>query len=215
MKGKKVGLYARVSTSSQDVELQLVELRKYVQDRGWAIYKEYTDIGQSGAKDSRPQLNQLMLDAKRKRFDVVLVWKFDRYARSLRHLVGSLYEFKALNIDFVSLTEGIDTTTPVGMAMFGVIGAMSQLERDLIRERVQAGMKRAKEKGKAIGRPKKELDHAEIKQLVDRGFNITKISKTLNISRSSLYRNENGSLKPVCQKGAENPEFQSLVSNEL
>ncbi len=201
MKDKKVVIYARVSTREQDVELQLVELRKYIQDRGWSIYKEYVDIGQSGAKDSRPQLNQLMLDAKRKRFDVVLCWKFDRYARSLRHLVGSLYEFKALNIDFVSLTEGIDTTTPVGMAMFGVIGAMSQLERDLIRERVQAGMRRAKEKGKAIGRPKKELDHAEIKQLVDRGFSITKISKTLNISRSSLYRNGNGSLKPSVSKG--------------
>ncbi len=210
-KDKRVAVYARISTSGQDVELQLVELRKYVVDRNWTIHKEYVDIGQSGAKDSRPQLNQLMADAKRKRFDVVLCWKFDRYARSLKHLVDSLYEFKALDIDFVSLTEGIDTTTPVGMAMFGVIGAMSQLERDLIRERVQAGMRRAREKGKAIGRPMKHLDLTEVKRLRDEGHNITEISKILNVSRASLYRNGNGCLK----RGAENPEFQSLVSKEL
>ncbi len=208
---KGVAIYARVSTRDQDVELQLVELRKYVQDRGWTIYKEYTDIGQSGAKDSRPQLNLLMADAKRKRFDVVLVWKFDRYARSVKHLVNSLYEFKALNIDFVSLTEGIDSSTPIGKAMFSIIGAMAELERDLIRERVQAGMKRAKERGKAIGRPKKSIDLTEVKRLRDEGLNITQISKTLNISRASLYRNGNGCLK----RGAENAEFQSLVSNEL
>ena len=196
---KKVGVYARVSTKDQDVELQLVELRKYVADRGWAIYKEYVDIGQSGAKDSRPQLNLLMADSKRKRFDVVLVWKFDRYARSLKHLVDSLHEFQALNIDFISLTEGIDTTTPVGMAMFAVIGAMAQLERDLIRERVQAGMKRAKEKGKAIGRPKAYLDVEEVKRLSEEGHNVTEISRILNVSRANIYRNSNGYLN--CSKG--------------
>ena len=196
---KKVGVYARVSTKDQDVELQLVELRKYVADRGWAIYKEYIDIGQSGAKDSRPQLNLLMADSKRKRFDVVLVWKFDRYARSLKHLVDSLHEFQALNIDFISLTEGIDTTTPVGMAMFAVIGAMAQLERDLIRERVQAGMKRAKEKGKAIGRPKAYLDVEEVKRLSEEGHNVTEISRILNVSRANIYRNSNGYLN--CSKG--------------
>ncbi len=196
---KKVGVYARVSTKDQDVELQLVELRKYAADRGWAIYKEYVDIGQSGAKDSRPQLNLLMADSKRKRFDVVLVWKFDRYARSLKHLVDSLHEFQALNIDFISLTEGIDTTTPVGMAMFAVIGAMAQLERDLIRERVQAGMKRAKEKGKAIGRPKVYLDVEEVKRLSEEGHNVTEISRILNVSRANIYRNSNGYLN--CSKG--------------
>ncbi len=198
-KDKKVALYSRVSTKDQDVELQLVELRKYVQDRNWTAYKEYTDIGQSGAKDSRPQLNQLMVDAKRKRFDVVLVWKFDRWARSLKHLVDSLHEFKALDIDFVSLTEGIDTTTPVGMAMFGVIGAMSQLERDLIRERVQAGMKRAKARGKAIGRPKTHLNLDEVKRLWIQGHNVSQISKILNVSRASIYRNSNSYLN--CSKG--------------
>ena len=208
---KRVAIYARVSTKDQDVELQLVELRNYVKDRNWTVYKEYVDIGQSGAKDSRPQLNQLMTDAKRKRFDVVLCWKFDRYARSLKHLVDSLFEFKALSIDFVSLTEGIDTTTPVGMAMFGVIGAMAQLERDLIRERVLAGMRRAKARGKAIGRPKAQLDIEEVKRLRDEGHNITQISKILNVSRASLYRNGNGCLK----RGAGNAEIQSLVLKDL
>ncbi|MHC4277615.1 MAG: recombinase family protein, partial [Planctomycetota bacterium] len=102
----KVAIYARVSTQDQDPGLQLSELHKYVQNRGWQVYKEYTDIGHSGAKDSRPELNKLMADAKRRRFDTVLVWKFDRFARSVKHLVNSLYEFKALGIDFVSLTEG-------------------------------------------------------------------------------------------------------------
>jgi DNA invertase Pin-like site-specific DNA recombinase len=198
-KDKKVALYSRVSTKDQDVELQLVELRKYVQDRNWTAYKEYTDIGQSGAKDSRPKLNLLMADSKRKRFDVVLVWKFDRYARSLKHLVDSLHEFQALNIDFISLTEGIDTTTPVGMAMFAVIGAMAQLERDLIRERVLAGMKRAKARGKAIGRPKAYLDVEEVKRLREEGFNVTEISRKLNVSRANIYRNSNGYLN--CSKG--------------
>ncbi len=198
-KDKKVALYSRVSTKDQDVELQLVELRKYVQDRNWTACKEYTDIGQSGAKDSRPQLNLLMADAKRKRFDVVLVWKFDRYARSLKHLVDSLHEFQALDIDFISLTEGIDTTTPVGMAMFAVIGAMAQLERDLIRERVLAGMKRAKARGKAIGRPKAYLDVNEVKRLIEKGHNVTEISRILNVSRANIYRNSNGYL--TCSKG--------------
>ena len=199
MKDKKVAVYARVSTSGQDVELQLVELRKYVADRGWTIYKEYTDIGQSGAKDSRPQLNLLMADAKRKLFDVVLVWKFDRYARSVKHLVNSLYEFKALNIDFVSLTEGIDSSTPIGKAMFSIIGAMAELERDLIRERVLAGMKQAKARGKAIGRPKAQLDVAEVKRLREEGHSITEISRILNVSRANIYRNGNGYLN--CSKG--------------
>ncbi len=199
MKDKRVALYGRVSTKDQDVELQLSELRKYVQDRGWINYNEYVDIGQSGSKDSRPQLNQLMVDAKRKSFDVVLVWKFDRYARSVKHLVNSLYEFKALNIDFVSLTEGIDSSTPMGKAMFSIIGAMAELENDLIRERVQAGMKRAKSKGKAIGRPKSYLDVEEVKRLSEKGHNVTEISRILNVSRANIYRNGNDYLK--CSKG--------------
>ncbi len=117
-KHTKVAIYARVSTQDQDPGLQLSELRKYIQDRGWQVHHEYVDIGHSGAKDSRPELNKLVADAKRRRFDTVLVWKFDRFARSVKHLVTSLYEFRALGVDFVSLTEGIDTSTPLGEAMF-------------------------------------------------------------------------------------------------
>ncbi len=186
-KPTKVAIYARVSTQDQDPGLQLSELRNYIKDRGWTVYHEYVDIGHSGAKDSRPQLNRLMADAKRIRFDVVLVWKFDRFARSVKHLVNSLYEFKALGIDFVSLTEGIDTSTPLGEAMFSIIGAMAQLERDLIRERVTAGMRRAREKGKALGRPKKEIDHRELTRLRDNGLSVGKIASSLGVSRATLY----------------------------
>ncbi len=191
-KPTKVAIYARVSTQDQDPGLQLSELHRYIKDRQWTIYHEYVDIGHSGAKDSRPELNKLMADAKRRRFDTVLVWKFDRFARSVKHLVTSLYEFRALGIDFVSLTEGIDTSTPLGEAMFSIIGAMAQLERDLIRERVTAGMRRAREKGKALGRPKKEIDSGELTRLREDGLNLAEIAQTLGVSRTTLYRNGNG-----------------------
>ena len=183
----RVAIYARVSTQDQDPGLQLSELRKYIKDRGWQVHHEYVDIGQSGAKDSRPELNKLMADAKRRRFDTVLVWKFDRFARSVKHLVNSLYEFKALGIDFVSLTEGIDTSTPLGEAMFSIIGAMAQLERDLIGERVTAGMRRAKEKGKALGRPKREIDPEAVVELKERGLSMGEIANTLGVSRATLF----------------------------
>ena len=183
-----VGIYARVSTQDQDPGLQLSELKQYINDRGWQIHYEYVDIGQSGAKDSRPELNKLMADAKRRRFDVVLVWKFDRFARSVRHLVNALHEFKALGVDFVSLTEGIDTSTPLGEAMFSIIGAMAQLERDLIRERVTAGMRRAREKGKALGRPRREIDPEAVTVLKERGLSMGAIARTLGVSRATLFK---------------------------
>ncbi len=206
----KVAIYARVSTQDQDPGLQLSEVHRYIQDRGWTVYHEYVDIGHSGAKDNRPELNKLMAEAKRRRFDTVLVWKFDRFARSVKHLVNSLYEFKALGIDFVSLTEGIDTSTPLGEAMFSIIGAMAQLERDLIRERVTAGMRRAKEKGKALGRPKKEIDTGELIRLKKSGLTMREIANTLKVSEASLYR-LNGTIK----KGVGNQDPQPLLHNNL
>ena len=193
-KPAKVAIYARVSTQDQDPGLQLSELHRYIKDRQWTVYQEYVDIGHSGAKDSRPELNRLMADAKRRRFDTVLVWKFDRFARSVKHLVTSLYEFRALGVDFVSLTEGIDTSTPLGEAMFSIIGAMAQLERDLIRERVTAGMRRAREKGRALGRPKKEVDPEAFDWLKEEGLSMEEISQGLGVSRATLF-NRNGSLK--------------------
>ena len=187
MKPTKVAIYARVSTQEQDPGLQLSELRQYIKDRGWTVYREYVDKGQSGAKDSRPELNKLVADAKRRRFDVVLVWKFDRFARSVKHLVNSLYEFKALGIDFVSLTEGIDTSTPLGEAMFSIIGAMAQLERDLIRERVTAGMKRARDKGKALGRPKREIDLDALVALRETNHSLGKIATITGLPKSTVH----------------------------
>ena len=187
MKPTKVAIYARVSTQDQDPGLQLSELRRYIKDREWTVYQEYVDIGQSGAKDSRPELNKLIADAKRRRFDTVLVWKFDRFARSVKHLVNSLYEFKALGIDFVSLTEGIDTSTPLGEAMFSIIGAMAQLERDLIRERVTAGMRRAREKGKALGRPRKEIDLGKLIALREANYSLGKIATITGLPKSTVH----------------------------
>jgi len=150
---KRIAVYARVSTTDQSTDSQLLDLRRYTQERSWNIFKEYVDEGISGTKDSRPALNELMNDAKKRRFDVVLVWRFDRFARSTKHLILALEEFKNLGIDFVSYQENIDTSSPLGSAIFTIISAVAQLERDIIAERVKAGLRRARENGKKLGRP--------------------------------------------------------------
>ncbi len=138
----RVALYARVSTTDQSTESQLLDLRRYVRERGWHSFREYTDNGVSGTKGNRPALNQLMNDAKKRRFDAVLVWRFDRFARSTKHLILALEEFRNLGIDFVSYQENIDTSSPLGSAIFTIISAVAQLERDIIAERVKAGLRR-------------------------------------------------------------------------
>jgi DNA invertase Pin-like site-specific DNA recombinase len=151
----RVAIYARVSTTNhgQDVTLQTRELEQFAQARGWQIFGEYLDEGISGAKDSRPELNRLMSDAHKRRFDVVCVWRFDRFARSVSHLLRALETFKVLGIDFVSFSEQMDTSTPTGKMVFTVLGAVAELERSLIVERVKAGMRNARAKGRCIGRP--------------------------------------------------------------
>jgi DNA invertase Pin-like site-specific DNA recombinase len=151
----KAAIYARVSTANggQDPTMQTRELKEYCQRLGWEIVDEYIDHGFSGAKDSRPALNRLMADAHRRCFDTVLVWKLDRFGRSLRHLVNALAELEARRIAFVSLRDNLDLSTPSGRLMFQIIGAMAEFERALIVERVKAGMRNAKAKGKRIGRP--------------------------------------------------------------
>jgi DNA invertase Pin-like site-specific DNA recombinase len=153
---KRVALYARVSTSNgqQDPEMQLSELREFARARGFQVMDEYVDRGISGAKESRPQLNQLMIDSRQRMFDCVLVWKLDRFARSLKHLVNALAEFEALGVAFVSLRDSLDLTTPAGRLMFQLVGAMAEFERSLIVERVRAGLKNAQSKGKTLGRPR-------------------------------------------------------------
>ena len=154
MKPEKVGLYGRVSTTDkgQDPELQLKDLRTYSNARGWKVFSEYVDRGESGAKERRPELDRLMEDARKRRIDGILVWKLDRFGRSLKSLVTTLEELRALGIQFVSYTENLDFSTPAGRAMANLIGVFAEFERDLIRERVRAGIQNAKSKGIRVGR---------------------------------------------------------------
>jgi len=148
----KIALYARVSTTDkgQDVEMQLRELREYATKREWQIAGEYVDNGVSGSKDRRPQLDRMMTDAKRRKFDAVVVWKLDRFGRSLRHLVTAISELDAVRVAFVSLRDGFDLTTPSGRLQFHIVAAMAEFERELIRERTRAGISNARAKGKLI-----------------------------------------------------------------
>jgi DNA invertase Pin-like site-specific DNA recombinase len=160
----RVATYARVSTANngQDPTMQTRELDEYCERRDWKIVGEYVDSGISGAKDSRPELNKLMADAHRRRFDAVVVWRFDRFARSVSHLLRALENFKALGIEFVSLSEQVDTSTPTGKMVFTVLGAVAELERSLIAERVKAGLRNARAKGKHLGRPRVVVDATRI-----------------------------------------------------
>jgi len=150
----RAAIYARVSTNNgQDPTVQTRELEEYCARRGWKVAGQYIDMGISGAKEKRPELSRLMADAHRRKFDAVIVWKFDRFARSVSHLLRALETFKSLGIEFVSLSEQMDTSTPTGKMVFTVLGAVAELERSLIAERVKAGMRNARAKGKSIGRP--------------------------------------------------------------
>src|SRR5882672_6059701 len=163
----RMAIYARVSTTNhgQDVTLQTRELEQFTEARGWRMIGAYIDDGVSGAKDSRPELDRLMADAHRRKFDVVIVWKFDRFARSVSHLLRALETFNALGISFVSLSEQMDTTTPAGKMVFTVLGAVAELERSLIAERVRAGLRNARAKGKTLGRPRMTVDAVRIARL--------------------------------------------------
>jgi DNA invertase Pin-like site-specific DNA recombinase len=151
----KVALYARVSTVDQTAENQLLELRRYVAARAWTIVGEYVDKGVSGAKQSRPALDRMVADAKRRRFDVIVCWRLDRLGRNLKHLIGLLDDLHALGVAFVSLAEGIDATTPAGKLQLHILGAIAEFERERIRERVMAGLQRARAQGLRLGRPRR------------------------------------------------------------
>src|ERR1700730_2277703 len=159
-----IALYARVSTVNghQDPKMQLAELREHARLRGWKIAGEYVDHGVSGSKESRPALNRLMADAHSRKFDAVLVWKIDRFGRSLKHLVNALADLCAYGVAFVSFRDNLDLSTPSGRLMFQIIGAMAEFERSLIQERVKAGLRNARAKGKRLGRPKREIDSARV-----------------------------------------------------
>jgi DNA invertase Pin-like site-specific DNA recombinase len=186
----RVAIYARVSTVNhgQDVSMQTRELRQFAEARGGNVAGEYIDAGVSGAKDSRPELNRLMADAHKRRFDVVCVWRFDRFARSVSHLLRALETFKALGIDFVSYSEQMDTSTPAGKMVFTVLDAVAELERSLIVERVRAGLRNARAKGKQLGRPRVGVDAARIGRLRAQGRSIREIADELGYSRSLVHK---------------------------
>jgi DNA invertase Pin-like site-specific DNA recombinase len=190
MDRQRVALYARVSTvnGQQDPEMQLRELREYAVRRGLEATGEFIDHGVSGSKDSRPALNRLMADAKQRKFDVLLVWKLDRFARSLRHLVNALAEFEALGIAFVSLRDNLDLTTPSGRLMFQIIGAMAEFERALIQERVRAGLRNAVAKGKRLGRPRHSYPQAKVERLRAAGQSWAQIADSVGVPKATLLR---------------------------
>jgi len=186
----RVALYGRVSTldKGQDVNMQMNELREYAARRGWQIEGEYVDNGVSGAKESRPELNRLMAEAKLRKFDVIAVWKLDRFGRSLKHLVISLADLESLGIAFVSLRDGFDLSTPSGRLMFQIIGAMGEFERNLIRERVRAGMAHAKAKGKKLGRAPLYVDMMAVEARRASGESLRAIARNLGVSAALLVK---------------------------
>jgi DNA invertase Pin-like site-specific DNA recombinase len=205
----RAGIYTRVSTESQSIGMQLSDLRGFAKQKDFKIYKEYCDIGISGSKDSRPQLDSLMDDAKKKKIDIVLVWKFDRFARSTRHLINALHEFNHLGIHFISFMENIDTSSPAGKVMFAIISAMAEFERDLVRERVKAGIGRARQKGIKLGRPSLMNDELRgmVTDLRDKGFSIRRIAKKGKVSPALVHKILSDSetkeaIKPGIQEGA-------------
>jgi DNA invertase Pin-like site-specific DNA recombinase len=214
---KRIALYARVSTSKcekcgkrlvvhdaddhdykgQDAEVQLRDLRDYAAARGWIITEVYTDTV-TGAKQSRPDLNRLMADAAQRKFDAVLVWKLDRFGRSLRHLVNALAELEALGVSFISLRDNLDLGTPSGRLMFQIIGAMAEFERSLIQERVCAGLRNAKAKGRRLGRPRVVVDKAEIFALRESGASWRTIAGKMGIGVGTVHRIAQARSKNLC-----------------
>jgi DNA invertase Pin-like site-specific DNA recombinase len=187
----RVAIYARVSTGEQNPELQLRELRDYAGRRGFAMHREYVDRVSGDVRRHRraPAFDALMTDARRRRFDCVLVWKYDRFARSLGTLVSALQEFRDLGVDFISYTQAIDTTTPMGRLFFHVIGSFAEFERDMIVERVRAGLANARAKGKRLGRPVRDpAAQARIVALKSGGLSLRQIAAREHLSSSGVRK---------------------------
>ena len=183
----RAGLYARVSTlNGQHPEMQLEELREYASRRGWEITREYVDEGVSGSQESRPELNRLMADAHSRKFDIVLVWKIDRFGRSLKHLVTALADLDAYGVTFASLRDNLDLSTPSGRLMFQIIGAMAEFERALIQERVRAGLQNARRNGKQLGRPSRVVDLTTIARMKAEGHSLRNIAEKLGVGYGTV-----------------------------
>jgi DNA invertase Pin-like site-specific DNA recombinase len=201
MKKVTAAIYVRVSTATkvrgtdsaflQNPEVQEMPLRQMADQRGWTVSRVYSDR-MSGAKENRPGLKALMADARRGAFQVVLVWRFDRFARSVEQLVSALAEFRRLKMDFVSHQEALDTSTPMGKAVFTIIAAIAELERSVIRERVQAGLDYARQNGtksgRAIGRPKAVFNRGAVADLRKSGLSLRQIARKLGVSEKTIRR---------------------------
>jgi DNA invertase Pin-like site-specific DNA recombinase len=189
---KRVALYERVSTVDQSVDMQDADLRRYCEQRELGVYKVYCDKAISGTKDRRPALDQLMDDARKRRFDAVLVWRFDRFARSTKHLITALEEFRHYGIDFMSYQENIDTGSPMGKAMFTIVAAMAEFERGIIAERVTAGLRNAKAKGVQLGRKFTEQTDpetvAKVRALRKQGMGMCRIADEVGLSSRTVWR---------------------------
>jgi DNA invertase Pin-like site-specific DNA recombinase len=187
--GTRAAIYARVSTAAgQSPQMQLDVLREYAARRELEVVTEYVDHGVSGARDQRPELDRLMAGARQRGFDVVLVYRFDRFARGVRHLVTALDEFQALGVEFVSYSESVDTSTPMGRAMFAIVAALAELERDIIVERSVEGQRRARARGAHIGRPRREVDVARVLLLRAEGKSLRAIARETGASRTVVTR---------------------------
>jgi DNA invertase Pin-like site-specific DNA recombinase len=193
MKTKRVGLYARVSTNNgQDPEMQLRELREFCQRRGFEIAEEFVDKGVSGSRERRPALDKLMAACRKRLVDGVVVYRYDRFARSLRQLVNALEDFRALGIEFISLYEGIDTSTANGKLVFGIFASIAEFERELIRDRVRSGLAAAKAKGKRVGRPRVAVNALRIASLRGQGCSWAEITLETGISKGTAQRAVSG-----------------------
>ena len=199
----RVGIYARVSTKDQSCEMQLRDLRSYVAARQLEVVREYVDLGQSGTKDSRPALNELMNDARKRRLDTVICWKFDRFARNTKSLLVALEEFRTLGIGFISYQENIQTDSPIGQALFVIIAAVAQLERDLICERVNAGIRNARANGKHLGRPRQNVDLDRIRDMRAAGMSLRQVAANLAVGYGTVRAALEGSERKTPSKSGE------------
>ena len=168
--------------------MQLDVLREYAARRELDVVAEFVDHGVSGARDHRPELDRLMSGARQRAFELVLVYRFDRFARGVRHLVTALDEFQALGVEFVSYSESLDTSTPMGRAMFSIVAALAELERNIIIERSAEGQRRARARGKHVGRPRREIDGARVAQLRAEGMSVRAVARALGVSRTVVER---------------------------
>ena len=186
----RAALYARISTLNhgQDPEVQLRELREFCQRRGFAIAHEFVDKGICGSREQRPALDKLLADCRKRLVDAVVVYRYDRFARSLRQLVNALDEFRSLGIDFISIHEGVDTSTPNGRLVFGIFASIAEFERELIRDRVRSGLAAAKAKGKRVGRPRVAVDVRRIASLRCQGRSWAEVSRETGISKGTAQR---------------------------